>query len=51
MIKRWQDDVRFVGWLYLMQYAEKTDKGPRVRMSNGVILYMFEAWVGGQHEH
>lgn len=47
---RWQDDKAFVQWLYQMEYAEKTPKGPSPRMSGGVVLYMYEAWRGALNE-
>lgn len=45
---KWQNDEGFVEWLYLMEYAVKTDKGPKPYMSIGVVIYMHEAWTAGR---
>ena len=39
-MKRWQDCEPFVTWLEGMEYAGN--------VSDGLILYMWEAWQAGQ---
>ena len=41
---RWQEDKKFCGWLIGMRYAEKGPKAPEPFLSNGVVLFMYEAW-------
>lgn len=46
--KRWQADHAFVLWMVQMQYATRTEKGePRSLVSEGVAIYMWEAWRAG----
>ena len=44
---RWQDDAVFVEWLVGMQYLRRSPAGVVVCMSDGVYLYMWEAWQAG----
>jgi hypothetical protein len=53
-VRRWQDSKGFVRWLIKMQYAYR--EGTKIRhhfgsdgKSDGIILYMWEAWRAGRH--
>jgi hypothetical protein len=41
---RWQEDEKFCKWLLSKRYAEKGQKGIRPFLTNGVVLFMYEAW-------
>lgn len=45
---RWQDCEPFVEWLVGMQYLKRTPKGVTVVMSDGIYLYMWEAWQASE---
>lgn len=42
--RRWQEDKKFCKWLLHMRYAEQGTKGVTPFLSNGVVLFMHEAW-------
>ena len=47
--KRWQHDHVFVLWMVGQEYATRTAKGEvRSNVSEGVAIYMWEAWTAGQ---
>jgi len=47
--KRWQKDGLFVDWLISMAYASLDAKGrPQATVSEGLAIYMWEAWKAGR---
>ena len=47
---RWQDNKSFVQWLLEQEYAELREERLFLFLSNGVALYMYEAWCAGHQE-
>ena len=45
---KWKEDTDFVSWLKHMQYAKKEGESLTTFMSNGVYLYMYEAFKEGK---
>ena len=44
---KWQDDEHFMEWMFDMKYAKQEDKGPKLFVSLGCVLYMHEAFCHG----
>lgn len=44
---KWQEDDDFMRWVYDMKYAQLTDKGPKLFVTLGCVLYMHEAYCEG----
>ena len=40
----------YVAWLYVAEYAEQTEKGPRLMVSDGLAIYMWEAWKAARKD-
>ena len=47
--KKWQDDENFIQWLLAMKYIEKEKGKLKPMLSNGLYLYMYEAYSEGKN--
>lgn len=45
---RWQNDAGFVAWLLRCRYAEVDNGKVRPFLSDGLVLYCFEAFLEGR---
>ena len=45
---KWQDDTGFIQWLSDMKYIEKEAGKLKPILSNGLYLYMYEAYNQGK---
>jgi hypothetical protein len=48
-IKKWRDDKRFVEWLLTMKYIQKEKGKLKSVLSDGLYLYMYEAYSQGKN--
>ena len=50
MAMKWQKDTTFVQWLLDSQYAEMRDGKIYPYLTDGCILYCYEAWNAGKEQ-